>query len=140
MNANSVGASSSRRSGSAKNGSNAPGLKALAQSKDKLLLDLKTAVDDAQGLMKEVVESSAQGAASIPAYVEDKLSTAKVHLEKVTSAVETQARNATAATEQYVKKNPWKSIGFASAVSLCISMLVVSASVASVWRTLGDKK
>lgn len=47
-------------------------------------------------------------------------------------------KNAAAVTEQYVRKNPWKSMGFVTAAS--IGLLVVSASMASMWRTLGDKK
>jgi ElaB/YqjD/DUF883 family membrane-anchored ribosome-binding protein len=49
-------------------------------------------------------------------------------------------KNAAAATEQYVKENPWKSMGFVTAASIGISLLVIGASVASMWRTLGEKK
>lgn len=49
-------------------------------------------------------------------------------------------KNAAAATDQYVKENPWKSMGFVTAASIGISLLVIGASMASMWRTLGDKK
>lgn len=49
-------------------------------------------------------------------------------------------KNAAAATEKYVRKNPWKSMGFVTAASIGISLLIVSASMASVWKTLGEKK
>ena len=116
------------------------GLKALDRSKDKLLSDLRAVVEDAQALMKEAVDTSAQGVAQMPAYFEDKVGAVKDHLQQVKSAVETRARDMGAATNQYVKDNPWKSIGFATAASLCISLLLVSASMASLWRTFGDKK
>ncbi|HTE15517.1 MAG TPA: hypothetical protein VK642_10610 [Burkholderiales bacterium] len=123
-----------------KNDAHQHGLKALDRGKDKLLLDLKAVVEDAQALMKEAVDSSAQGMSSVPAYLEDRLSTVKDHLQQAKSAVEAKAKHAAAATDQYVRDNPWKSVGFATAATICLSVLVVSASLASLWRTFGDKK
>jgi ElaB/YqjD/DUF883 family membrane-anchored ribosome-binding protein len=84
------------------------GAKALHRSKDKLLLDLKAVVDDAQALLKEAVDSSAESVAGVPAYLDDRLSAVKDNLQRVQGAMAAKAKHATAATNQYVRENPWR--------------------------------
>ena len=111
-------------------GSNAAsthGVKALQQSKDKLLVDLKAVVNDAQALLKEAMDTSAEGLSAVPAYLEDQLSAVKSNFERVKSAIETKAKNATAVTNVYVQENPWKAVGIAAAASVFVSILLVSA-------------
>lgn len=105
------------------------GANALHRSKEKLLLDLKTVVEDAQALMKEAVDSSAESVAGVPAYLDDRLSAVKDHLQHVKGAMAAKAKHATATTDQYVRENPWRSIGFATAASVVISLLLVRATL-----------
>ena len=103
------------------------GVKALQQSKDKLLADLKAVVDDAQALLKEAVDTSAEGISAVPAYLEDRMNAVKSNFERVKSAIESKAKNATAVTNVYVQENPWKAVGIAAAASVFVSILLVSA-------------
>ena len=105
----------------------AHGVKALQQSKDKLLADLKAVVDDAQALLKEAVDTSAEGISAVPAYLEDRMNAVKSNFERVKSAIESKAKNATAVTNVYVQENPWKSMGIATAASVLVTILLVSA-------------
>lgn len=103
------------------------GMKAMALGKDKLLLDLNALVDDAQALLKEAADSSAENIADVPAYLEAKLGKIKGNLNRARSAVETKARQATVATDKYVHKNSWKSMGFATVASVLFGFLLFNA-------------
>ncbi len=105
------------------------GVKALQQSKDKLLTDLKAVVDDAQALLKEAVDTSSQGMSAVPAYLEERLNAVKSNFERAKSTIEAKAKQATAVTNVYVQENPWKSLGIATAASVFVSILLVSALV-----------
>jgi ElaB/YqjD/DUF883 family membrane-anchored ribosome-binding protein len=116
------------------------GAKALYRSKDKLLVDLKAVVEDAQALMKEAVDSSAESVAGVPAYLDDRLSAVKDNLQRVKGAMADQARHAAAATDQYVRENPWRSIGVATAASVVISLLLVRATLPALGKMRGAGK
>ena len=115
------------------------GAKALVRGKDKLLGDLKTVADDAQALMKEAVDTSAENIAGVPAYLEGKLSAVRGNLLRARSAVGNKARHATAATDKYVKENPWKSMGYVTAATALIGILLVSTRKPAVGKTEGMK-
>ena len=116
----------------------AHGVKALQQSKDKLLADLKAVVDDAQALLKEAVDTSAEGISAVPAYLEDRMNAVKSNFERVKSAIESKAKNATAVTNVYVQENPWKSMGIATAASVLVTILLVSACAPAVGKNRKD--
>lgn len=103
------------------------GVKALQQSKDKLVADLKLVVDDAQSLLKEAMDTSAEGITAVPAYLEERLNAAKGNLQRVKGVIESRAKQASAVTHVYVQENPWKSIGFAAAASVIVSFLLLGA-------------
>jgi ElaB/YqjD/DUF883 family membrane-anchored ribosome-binding protein len=103
------------------------GVKALQQSKDKLLADLKVVVDDAQALLKEAMDTSAEGITAVPAYLEDRMNAVRGNLQRVKGAIESRAKQATAVTHVYVQENPWKSIGLVAAASVIMSFLLLGA-------------
>jgi ElaB/YqjD/DUF883 family membrane-anchored ribosome-binding protein len=109
------------------NTESAHGVKALQQSKDKLVADLKLVVDDAQALLKEAMDTSAEGIHAVPAYLEDRLNAVKGNLQRVKGAIESKAKQATTVTHVYVQENPWKSLGIVAAVSVMMSILLVGA-------------
>jgi ElaB/YqjD/DUF883 family membrane-anchored ribosome-binding protein len=110
------------------------------RSKDKLLADLKAVVEDAQALMKEAVDSSAESVAGAPAYVEHRLNAVKYNLQHMKGAMAAKAKHATTATEQYVRENPWRSIGYVAAASVVISLLLVRASLRALGKMRGAGK
>jgi ElaB/YqjD/DUF883 family membrane-anchored ribosome-binding protein len=88
---------------------------------------LKTVVDDAQALLKDAVDTSAEGAAAVPAYLEDRLSAVKENFQRAKSAIAARAEQATAATDMYVRGNPLKSLGIVAAASVLVSIVALSA-------------
>jgi ElaB/YqjD/DUF883 family membrane-anchored ribosome-binding protein len=116
------------------------GVTALRESKDKLLLDLKAVVDDAQALMKEAADVSSESVAGVPAYLEDRFNAVKGNLQQAKNAMQAKAKYAAEATDSYVRENPWKSMGFATAASVIASILIVGACLPTMRKTLGGFK
>ena len=127
MNAESTAVSAATESGSNGRDLHQSVSKALTRSKDRLLLDLKTMIDDAQELLKEAAESSTEYVADVPGYLENRFDMVKGNFHQARAAIEQKAKYATAATDRYVKENPWKSMGYATAATLLVSVLLVSA-------------
>lgn len=119
---------------------NQHGAQVLQRGKDKLLLDLNVVVDDAQALLKEVADSSVERIAGVPAYLEHKLVKVKGDLQRVRGAVEAKAKKASAATDQYVQANPWKSIACVSVASVLFSLVLVNACTSARGKAQGDRK
>lgn len=94
---------------------------------DKLLQDLKTIVDDAQAMVKETLDVSAEQLGEMPAYLEERLHTAKTNLQQAKRSLELLAKDATVATCRYAEDNPWKAIGVVAAASLLVGLLVMNA-------------
>lgn len=101
------------------------------QSRDKLVADLKTVVNDAQALIKDALDVSTEGMSAVPAYLHERFSAVKCNLKRTNDAIRSTAQHATAVTNEYIRENPWKSLGFISAASILISIAVVSACACS---------
>lgn len=103
--------------------------------KEKLLHDLNTVVDDAQALLKEVAHSSAENVVGVPAYLEDRFGKLKSNLQRARSVVESKAKDVSVETDTYVHESPWKSMGFASAASLCLGLLLAGSLISGFGKT-----
>ena len=114
------------------------GMKAVQQSKDKLVADMKTVVSDAQALLKEAVESSAEGIGAVPAYLEDRLCAVKGNLHRAKEALGATARQAGTATDKYIRENPWKSLGVISVACIVVSVAMMSACACSASKSRKD--
>lgn len=140
MNAKTGIAAASQNHAAQVDNENRQGVSALRQSKDKLLLDLKAVVDDAQALMKEAADVSSESVAGVPAYLEDRFNAVKGNLQNAKNAMQAKAKCAAEATDSYVRENPWKSMGFATGASVIVSVLIVSACLPAVRKTIGGVK
>ncbi len=101
--------------------------KALTRSRDRLLVDLETLIDDAQALLKEAAESSTEYVADVPAYLENRFDMLKNNYHRARAVIEQEAKLATVAADRYVKENPWKWTAYVAAASLLVSILLVNA-------------
>lgn len=114
------------------------GIKAVQQSKDKLVADMKTVVSDAQALLKEAVESSAEGIGAVPAYLEDRFSAVKGNFHRAREAFGASAKQASVATDEYIRENPWKSLGVISAACIVVSVAMMSACACTASKSRKD--
>lgn len=107
---------------------NDPATTALHQSKDKLVLDLKTVVNDAQALLKEVADASAES-------IQDRLAVVKGKLQEVKGSLENKAKQVVASGETYVKENPWRAVGIVCVASVVLSLVMVRAFSSAIKRS-----
>ncbi len=100
--------------------------KQMNGQKDKLLADVKNIVAEAENLLKKAKSSGAEGYAAVRAELEDKLSDTIVRLQEVQEELTARARDAARATDDYVRENPWKSMGVVAAVGIVVGLLLSS--------------
>ena len=93
-------------------------------TKDKLVKDIRSVVDDADYLLKEVTTSSAEGWAAARTRIGAKLTEARSRLDDARIAVTDKAKAVADSTHEYVEDNPWKVVGVAVAIGLLIGVLV----------------
>lgn len=86
--------------------------------KEKLVEDLKGVVGDADDL------TTAAELAAARTTIEGKLGEAKSRLDDARIAITEKARGAADTTQEYVRENPWKVLGVATAVGIIIGFLL----------------
>lgn len=92
--------------------------------KEALVKDLKNVVADADGLLKEVANSTVEEFAAARASVEARLSDARSRLHDARVNAAKKACEATEATQAYVRENPWKVVGVAALAGLVTAFLL----------------
>lgn len=95
----------------------------VAGTKEKLVRDLKGVVHDAEHLLKNAANSTAEEFAAARTQLGERLSEARSRLDEARIAVTDKARYSADVTHEYVQQNPWKVLGIAVAVGLVIGVL-----------------
>ncbi len=95
----------------------------LEGTKDKLVKDLRTVVDDADYLLQEVANSTAEEFAAARTRIGVKLTEARSRLDEARIAVTDRARHTADATHEYMMDNPWKVVGLAAVIGLIIGVI-----------------
>ncbi len=94
------------------------------RTKSKMVDDFKSIVNDADDLLQATTKVSGEGFNLARAKFAEKLKTAKASLADAEQVVVDKAKQAATATDDYVKGNPWTSVGIAAAVGILIGFLV----------------
>jgi len=92
--------------------------------KDKLIHDLQAVIKDTEELLRMTADHVGESADALRARVSDRLKQAMNELHHLQSAAVDQAKAAGQATEDFVKVNPWKSVGIAAGVGLLVGLLI----------------
>jgi ElaB/YqjD/DUF883 family membrane-anchored ribosome-binding protein len=90
---------------------------------DKLVSDLRVVVHDAEELLKATAGQAGEKIAAVRAQAEASLKVAKERLSSMGNGALSHAKHAADATDQYVRSNPWQSVGIGAAVGLLIGFL-----------------
>lgn len=98
--------------------------KDFSASRDKLVADLKILKADAEQMIKEAADSSAEGFAVLRTRLEGKLADAKVQLVQARSTMGDKTHRAAAAAQTYVKENPLQTAGILAAVGAMFGFLL----------------
>lgn len=93
-------------------------------STDQLVADLKTVVEDAEALLKATSTLTGEKIQEVRARAEESLRQARVRLTEVEEEAMRRAREVAEATDEYVRENPWQSVGIAAGVGLVLGLLL----------------
>lgn len=93
-------------------------------STDKLVEDLKVVMRDAEALIKATSAQTGEKIQEVRARAEESLRQAQTRLSALEDEALQRAREVADATEEYVRENPWQSIGIAAGVGLLVGLLL----------------
>lgn len=91
---------------------------------DTLVEDLKTVMRDAEALIKATSAQTGEKILEVRARAEESLRAARERLSGLEDEALKRAREVADATEEYVRENPWQSIGIAAGVGLVLGILI----------------
>jgi ElaB/YqjD/DUF883 family membrane-anchored ribosome-binding protein len=96
----------------------------IADSKDKLMDDLRLVVSDAEELLRATANQAGEGAASARARIQESLQVVKERLTEAEDTAIERTRQAAKDADQYVHDNPWQAIGISACVGAIVGMLI----------------
>lgn len=91
---------------------------------DQLVADLKTVVEDAEALLKATSTLTGEKLQEVRARAEESLRQAKVRLAEVEEEAMRRAKEIADAADEYVRENPWQSVGIAAGIGLVLGLLI----------------
>jgi ElaB/YqjD/DUF883 family membrane-anchored ribosome-binding protein len=91
---------------------------------DQLLTDLKTVMTDAEALLRATSAQTGEKIQEVRARAEESLRQAKARLGSIEEEALRRAREVADATDDYVRENPWQSVGIAAGVGLLVGLLL----------------
>lgn len=93
-------------------------------TKDKLAADLRVVIADAEELLKATASQAGEKVAAARVKIQDSLDTAKAKLASLGEAGVGKAKEAAAATDDFVHEHPWKAVGIGAAIGVIVGMLI----------------
>ena len=91
---------------------------------DQLLADLKTVMSDAEALLRATSTQTGEKIQEVRARAEESLRQAKQRLSSIEDEALRRAREVADATDEYVRENPWQSVGVAAGFGLLVGLLL----------------
>jgi len=98
--------------------------KAVAPDLDQLTRDFRMFVADCETLLKNATTLSGAGATVARAQLSEKMAAAKVKLDVVRSNANDRAMRTRATTEEYVRREPMKALGYAVAAGAVLGLMM----------------
>ena len=92
--------------------------------KDIMEIDAQTRLELKETNLTILVKQAMNDVLTVRAKAEESLKSAKLGLAEAQAAVVAKTKEAALATDEYVRANPWESVGVAAAVGLVIGMLI----------------
>lgn len=90
----------------------------------KLVEDLKVVMHDAEALIRATSNQTGEKLQEVRARAEESLRQAKVRLTQMEEDAMKRAREVAQATEEFVRENPWQSVGIAAGMGLLVGLLL----------------
>ncbi len=93
-------------------------------TKDKLVADFKLVVADAEELLRLTANQAGDRVAEIRTRAQDHLVTAKAKLADAEAALRDNAKAVARVTDDYVRDNPWQSVGIAAGFGFLLGLII----------------
>lgn len=91
---------------------------------DQLVADLKVVMADAEALLRATSAQTGEKIQEIRARAEESLRQAKTRVAEIETEALKRAREVADAADEYVRQNPWQSVGIAAGVGLLLGLLL----------------
>ena len=91
---------------------------------ERLVEDLKTVMNDAEALLRATSAQTGEKIQEVRARAEESLRQARARVGEIEEEALRRARELADATEEYVRDNPWQSIGVAAGIGLVLGILI----------------
>ena len=85
--------------------------------------NLRSLITDMEELLKATVNQTGERIAAVRAKAEESLKITKARLAEQEAAVMAKTRDAAKSAEDYVRANPWQSVGIAAVAGLVLGIL-----------------
>jgi len=92
-------------------------------STEKLMEDLSAVVADAEELLKATADQTGERVTAVRNKAVESLKAAKARLDEQEVVLMEKTKAAAKVTEDYVRTNPWKSVGIAAAAGFVLGIL-----------------
>ena len=106
-----------------------PSSYALRSSKERAASELSNLVSDAQSLLRNTSEYTADQFDGVKSSMLDKLGEVKAFVADKGSAVLDGSKRSVAATDEYVRDHPWQMVAVAA-----VAGVIVGAALSRTWR------
>lgn len=93
-------------------------------TKDKLAADLRVVINDAEELLKATASQAGDKVVAARVKVQESMDVAKAKLARLGEAGVDKAKEAAAATDDFVHEHPWKAVGIGAAIGVIVGMLI----------------
>jgi ElaB/YqjD/DUF883 family membrane-anchored ribosome-binding protein len=91
---------------------------------EQLLDDLHTVIRDAEGLLKATATQTGEKVQEFRVRAEESVRQAKARLAAVEEEALQRAKALAGDADEYVKGNPWQSVGIAAGIGLVLGLLI----------------
>ena len=98
--------------------------RALASSKDELMREFRNLIKDGESLLRSTTNVSGDALAQAREQFRSSLEEARTRIGEASRVAAERGRQAAAATDDYVRANPWTVIGAAAGVGVLVGILV----------------
>lgn len=95
-----------------------------ATSREKLVNDLKTLVNDAEELLKATASQAGEKISLARQKIEQSLVEGKKALADAETVLVKKSKECAEIADDYVRENPWGAVGIAAAVGLAVGLLL----------------
>jgi ElaB/YqjD/DUF883 family membrane-anchored ribosome-binding protein len=95
-----------------------------AVTREKLVQDLKTVVEDAEELLRVTANQAGEKVAVAREKIQDSLREAKIKLAEAEDVFIDRSKQAARMADEYVHENPWSAVGVAAGIGFIIGLLI----------------